>query len=229
VTSRYPSRISRRSADMQLTLLLTGCTAERLAGFTARFAGRIIPRAARGRREEAGGGERGAVVSAKAIKAVEDALIVAAALTAEGRNREAEIIRRVCKSNTSYRSTLGQLWRDNMALRGLPTSLDDAEAGEDRLSAAASEMGRMGGLVGGKARADALSPERRAEIARKGAEARWGKKFEVPDALPSGLHDDEAAAPEPGMSWCAQCERRVTAGKAASCLSPFCKAKAEAA
>jgi hypothetical protein len=31
----YPSRISRRSADMQLTLLLTGCTAERLAGFTA--------------------------------------------------------------------------------------------------------------------------------------------------------------------------------------------------
>jgi hypothetical protein len=35
MTSRYPSRISKRSADMQLTLLLTGCTAERLAGFTA--------------------------------------------------------------------------------------------------------------------------------------------------------------------------------------------------
>lgn len=41
---------------------------------------------------------------------------------------------------------------------------------------AAVELGRMGGLKGGKARAAALTPERRAEIARKAAAARWGTK-----------------------------------------------------
>ena len=33
--------------------------------------------------------------------------------------------------------------------------------------------GRKGGLKGGRARAEKLSPERRAEIARKAAQARW--------------------------------------------------------
>ncbi len=36
-------------------------------------------------------------------------------------------------------------------------------------------LGREGGLKGGKARAAALSPERRAEIAKKAAAKRWGK------------------------------------------------------
>jgi len=36
--------------------------------------------------------------------------------------------------------------------------------------------GRSGGLVGGKARADSLTAERRKEIAKKAAEKRWGKK-----------------------------------------------------
>jgi hypothetical protein len=36
--------------------------------------------------------------------------------------------------------------------------------------------GEKYGPSGGVARAKALSPERRAEIARKAAEARWGKK-----------------------------------------------------
>lgn len=35
--------------------------------------------------------------------------------------------------------------------------------------------GRLGGLRGGKARAEKLSDEERKAIARKGAEARWGK------------------------------------------------------
>lgn len=35
--------------------------------------------------------------------------------------------------------------------------------------------GRKGGLVGGKARADSLTPERRKEIAEKAAAKRWGK------------------------------------------------------
>ncbi len=39
---------------------------------------------------------------------------------------------------------------------------------------AAVELGRMGGLVGGKARAASMTPEQRAESARKAAQARWG-------------------------------------------------------
>jgi hypothetical protein len=40
----------------------------------------------------------------------------------------------------------------------------------------AVELGRRGGLKGGKARADKLSPERRKEIAKQAAEKRWGKQ-----------------------------------------------------
>ncbi len=40
---------------------------------------------------------------------------------------------------------------------------------------AAVALGRKGGLKGGKARAAALSPEKRREIAKKAARARWGK------------------------------------------------------
>jgi hypothetical protein len=36
--------------------------------------------------------------------------------------------------------------------------------------------GRLGGLIGGKARAEKLLPEERKAIARKAAEARWSKK-----------------------------------------------------
>lgn len=38
----------------------------------------------------------------------------------------------------------------------------------------AVELGRLGGQKGGKARAEKLTDERRAEIARKAARARWG-------------------------------------------------------
>jgi hypothetical protein len=41
---------------------------------------------------------------------------------------------------------------------------------------AAVALGRRGGLIGGKARADSLTKERRVEIARKAAAARWGLK-----------------------------------------------------
>ena len=36
-------------------------------------------------------------------------------------------------------------------------------------------LGHLGGLKGGVARAARLTPERRVEIARKAAQARWGK------------------------------------------------------
>jgi hypothetical protein len=41
---------------------------------------------------------------------------------------------------------------------------------------AAVELGRLGGLSGGKARKAKLSKERRSQIARKAALARWRKK-----------------------------------------------------
>lgn len=40
---------------------------------------------------------------------------------------------------------------------------------------AAVELGRLGGLKGGAARAAALSPKKRSQIAAKAAKARWGK------------------------------------------------------
>ena len=40
---------------------------------------------------------------------------------------------------------------------------------------AAVALGRLGGLKGGKARAEALTPERRKEIAKKAIAARWAK------------------------------------------------------
>lgn len=46
---------------------------------------------------------------------------------------------------------------------------------EDHRDPAAVELGRRGGLKGGKARAAKLSPTKRKAIARKAAKARWEK------------------------------------------------------
>ena len=40
---------------------------------------------------------------------------------------------------------------------------------------AAVALGRLGGIKGGKARAEKLSPRKRKEIAKKAAQARWSK------------------------------------------------------
>jgi hypothetical protein len=47
---------------------------------------------------------------------------------------------------------------------------------QKRKNPAAVSLGRRGGKAGGPARAASLTAEQRKEIARKGAEARWGKK-----------------------------------------------------
>lgn len=41
---------------------------------------------------------------------------------------------------------------------------------------AAVALGRRGGLKGGKARAEKLTPEQRSETARRAAQARWSKR-----------------------------------------------------
>jgi hypothetical protein len=60
---------------------------------------------------------------------------------------------------------LGKLMVD-IATGQVPDAIDD---GKD---AAAVELGRKGGLKGGNARAKALTPERRMEIAKKAAQSR---------------------------------------------------------
>lgn len=45
--------------------------------------------------------------------------------------------------------------------------------------AAARILGRLGGLKGGRVRAERLSPERRKEIARKAIATRWAKRTEA--------------------------------------------------
>jgi len=48
----------------------------------------------------------------------------------------------------------------------------EVEDEREALSSAAAELGRKGG----KKRAETMSPERRAEVARKAAAARWGRE-----------------------------------------------------
>lgn len=49
---------------------------------------------------------------------------------------------------------------------------NNPDAGKDP---AAVALGRKGGLKGGKARAESLTPEKRQEIAKKAAKARWSE------------------------------------------------------
>ena len=53
---------------------------------------------------------------------------------------------------------------------------DDAPPPETEKNPAAVELGRKGGLKGGKARAEKLTAEQRRESARRAAAARWAKK-----------------------------------------------------
>lgn len=50
------------------------------------------------------------------------------------------------------------------------------EAGEKAKDPLAVELGRRGGLKGGKVRAEKLSAKKRIEIAKRAAFARWRKK-----------------------------------------------------
>jgi hypothetical protein len=51
-----------------------------------------------------------------------------------------------------------------------------AKKPEHKKDPAAVALGRKGGLVGGKARAATMTPEERAESARKAARARWAER-----------------------------------------------------
>jgi len=49
--------------------------------------------------------------------------------------------------------------------------------GNSTRNPAAVALGRLGGLKGGKARANKLTPEQRKEIAKKAANVRWSKRI----------------------------------------------------
>jgi hypothetical protein len=53
------------------------------------------------------------------------------------------------------------------------TSEEPEPDADERKNPAAVELGRLGGKKGGRARAAKLTPERRSEIARNAAQARW--------------------------------------------------------
>ena len=68
--------------------------------------------------------------------------------------------------------------RDPNQLARLIVWIASGEVAEDKPAplTPAQEFARSGGLKGGAARREALTPERRAEIAREAAKKRWGAK-----------------------------------------------------
>jgi hypothetical protein len=69
-------------------------------------------------------------------------------------------------AQTAYRTMLE-------ATGQAPKSLPAGQRPKGERSAAAVKQGKAGGLKGGKARADKLTPERRSEIAKRAAAKRW--------------------------------------------------------
>ena len=66
----------------------------------------------------------------------------------------------------------------NQAAKSVLDQLDQLTSGqpEQVKNPAAQELGRLGGLKGGKARAASMTPEQRKEVAKRAAAKRWGKK-----------------------------------------------------
>jgi hypothetical protein len=63
----------------------------------------------------------------------------------------------------------------NQIAAGILRTLTEEAEKQPEKNPAAVALGRLGGLKGGKARADKLSASKRAEIAKKAAQARWKK------------------------------------------------------
>jgi hypothetical protein len=55
-------------------------------------------------------------------------------------------------------------------------AIEEPKKERSAISEYLSTIGRKGGLKGGTARKDSLTPERRKEISQKAAKARWDKK-----------------------------------------------------
>lgn len=73
------------------------------------------------------------------------------------------------------RSSTGRLDLSQLAKRIVDEATGNAPPTEQKTekNKAAQELGRLGGLKGGAARAKKLTAEERSEIAKKAANARW--------------------------------------------------------
>lgn len=69
---------------------------------------------------------------------------------------------------------------ENQLAASVVAQATEGDSGEGKSkNPAAVELGRLGGLKGGKARAEKLSAKRRKEIALKAARARWDKNKDL--------------------------------------------------
>lgn len=62
----------------------------------------------------------------------------------------------------------------NRAAKAVLDAITGADAPPVKKNPAAVALGRMGGLKGGKARAEGMTDKQRSASARKAAKARWG-------------------------------------------------------
>jgi len=76
------------------------------------------------------------------------------------------------------RSSTGRLDLNQLAKRIVDEATGEAPPSEPKpeKNKAAQELGRLGGLKGGTARAKKLTTEERSEIAKKAAQARWANR-----------------------------------------------------
>ncbi len=65
---------------------------------------------------------------------------------------------------------------ENQIARSILDQVTQSASAQPQKNPAAVALGRLGGVKGGKARAEKLSAHRKTEIARKAAIARWAKK-----------------------------------------------------
>jgi hypothetical protein len=78
-------------------------------------------------------------------------------------------------THTSKKRDVSQLAKA-IVDRATSDNPDETPAIDPTKNPAAVSLGRLGGLKGGKARAEKLSPQRRKNIARKAAKARWDNR-----------------------------------------------------
>jgi hypothetical protein len=83
--------------------------------------------------------------------------------------------------------------RKLLAAAGLEPARSPDPVLPESKNASAVALGRLGGMKGGKARAEKLSPERRKQIAREAAAKRWGTK----PGAPGHQAVEPEAPPEP--------------------------------
>lgn len=87
-----------------------------------------------------------------------------------------ELAAAITEKVTEEPSRLENKVREVMKMLGTGESPPRIVPPQPEKDPAAVALGRKGGLKGGRARAEALTPEQRAEIAKAAAAARWKKK-----------------------------------------------------